>query len=198
MKKILFPLAALTFAASAQAAIIQFDLFGTAGPGLLAGNETPAVIGGTGGELNIGPNGGIFYDTDTDLLTVNVGWGTGNGFTDLSSNVTNQHIHGPTGNPFGNNGVGNFRQTAGIPAGFGLTRTSNSPVNGQISNNQILFNATQEAQLMNGQFYINIHTTNNSGGEVRGFLVAVPEPATGALAALGALGLLTRRRWQRA
>lgn len=195
MKKLALQITLLVASASAQAAIIEFDLIGTAGIGILAGNETPAVTGGTGGEIGAG----IFFDDqgtpgDGGILTINVGWGSGQGFTNMTGLITNQHIHGPTTNPFGNNGVGNFRQTAGVPSGFGLTPTTNTLTSGTIVNGQITFNATQEAQLMNGQFYVNLHTAANGGGEARGFLVPVPEPATGALAAAGLLGLLGRRR----
>jgi len=41
--------------------------------------------------------------------------------------------------------------------------------------------------------YFNIHTVNVGGGEIRGFLMPVPEPATFGLAALGALGLFAMR-----
>jgi len=42
--------------------------------------------------------------------------------------------------------------------------------------------------------YFNIHTVNVGGGEIRGFLTPVPEPATFGLAAIGALGMLAMRR----
>lgn len=192
MKKLALLSAALLTVASAQAAIIPFDLFGSSVNGLLHFLNEPSVAsGGTGGEIGAG----IFYD-DTDVganvgtLTINVGWGSGNGFTDLSSNVTNQHLH-ISANNFGFDGVGNFRQTGGVA--IGLTRTSNSPSNGQIVNS-VQLNATQEAELFNGRYYLNVHTANNSGGEVRAFLIPVPEPTTGALAAAGLAGLLGRRR----
>ena len=87
-----------------NAATISYDLLGAAGAGLLPGNEPGTIIGGTGGEIGAG----ISLDDVTNILTINVGWGSGNGpFTDLSSNVSNQHIHGPTTAAFGFNGVDN-------------------------------------------------------------------------------------------
>ena len=65
-----------------QAALIQFNLLGKGGAGLLSTNENGAIAGtpGSGGEIGAG----IIYDDVTKMLTINVGWGTGNGFTNLS------------------------------------------------------------------------------------------------------------------
>jgi hypothetical protein len=52
--------------------------------------------------------------------------------------------------------------------------------------------------LLTGRTYLNIHTTQLPGGEIRGQLIATPEPATLGLFATGLLGLagvgLRRRR----
>jgi hypothetical protein len=51
------------------------------------------------------------------------------------------------------------------------------------------------AGLADGEAYFNIHTEAFAGGEIRGFLVAVPEPATLTLFGAALAGLvLTRRR----
>jgi hypothetical protein len=52
------------------------------------------------------------------------------------------------------------------------------------------------AGIMDGRAYVNIHTNMFPGGEIRGFLEPVPEPATFGIAsaALAALLLVRRRR----
>ncbi len=193
MKKLLlligFGLTGLVF--NGQAATFDFDLRGVAGLGLLPGNEPGSITGGTGGEIGAG----IFFDDATLNLAINVGWGSSQGFTDLSSSANNSHIHGPTAANFGFNGTANFSQTAGVL--FNLTRSSNLPTGGTIGQSFTLTPA-QQADLFNGKYYINIHTANNGGGELRGFLVPVPEPSTLALAVLGAGGLLVWRVRRRA
>jgi hypothetical protein len=146
---------------------VNFDLTGVAGAGLLAGNEPGVIIGGSGGEIF----GGIVLDTVASNLTVNVAWGSDFGFVDLSSAANNSHIHGPTAN---NNGNG-FTQTAGVM--FNLPRTSNLATGGTITNT-VGVSAAQMADLFNGKTYINVHTANNGGGEIRGFLVPVPQQST--------------------
>ena len=186
MKKQLILLALCGFASSASAAIIQFDLIGTGGAGLLTTNE-PSVTGtGTGGEIG----SGIFLDDATGSLTVNMGWGSDNGFSDLTGSASNAHIHGPTANPNGNNGVADWTQTGGVVAG--LTRSPNLTTGGQIVQT-VTLSAPQQADLLAGKYYINVHTAANGGGEVRGFLTPVPEPTAGLLG-MGTLGLLALRR----
>ena len=163
-----------------DAVIIPFDLQGTAGFGLLPGNENPATTGGSGGEIGAG----ITFDDVSLQLTINIGWGSGNGFTDLTGVATGGHIHGITDNP--------------APASF----TENKPVlialdtlggwnpsatNGGFSGT-VTLTAPQATALQEGRLYINIHTDAHGGGEIRGYLV-VPEPSSVALLIFAGVGI---------
>ena len=185
MKKILLSVGLMVLVTHAQASIIAFDLRGTAGSGLLAGNEPGTIVGGSGGAIGAGIN----YDDILNLLTLNVGWGSSQGFTDLSSTASASHIHGPTASV---NGSG-FTQTAGVI--FSLARSSSAVTGGTFTGGPIALTEAQEVDLLNGKWYLNLHTANNGGGEIRGFLVqAVPEPSVVVLGVLGAGALLFRLR----
>ena len=180
--------------ATAPAAVIQFNLLGTGGPGLLFSNEPGITSGGTGGEML----GGITFDNVSKLLTINVGWGTGNGFaTNLTGASTNAHIHGPTTTANGNN----FTEIAGTMINLQVSPAPGFNINTSASAGTITGTGTnpltpaQETALMEGRTYLNVHTAVNTGGEIRGFLVPIPEPATAVvgMAALGALVLRRRR-----
>lgn len=192
MKTVLTALASLALAMHASASIIPFDLQGTAGFGMLGGNEFPAVAGGgSGGEIG----SGIFYDDFSKILTLNVGWGSGNGFTNLMGTVTAAHIHGPTAST----GTAAFAENAGVLFSLGGSTPgfNSSGTNGGWTNTTATLSAAQETNLFNGQLYLNAHTPTNPGGEIRGQLVAAPEPSSAVLAALGLAGLASRRRIRR-
>ena len=108
--------------------------------------------------------GGGYFVIDTDTKTVNF-WIS---FAGLSSAENAAHIHGFAG--------------PGTPAGVLFTLPAGNPKVGTWN-----YTAPQEASILAGLCYANIHTTNNPGGEIRGQIVplnatldAVQEtPATG-------------------
>jgi len=127
-------------------------------------------------------------------------------FSGLTSNTTAAHIHCCLASPFQSANVGVATLVPafpGFPLGvtsgvddFILDLSSASAYNpafvtaqGGLANAEAAF----IAGLLSGRTYLNIHTVNFGGGEIRGI---VPEPMTISLLLLGlsAAGLLSRRR----
>ena len=171
-----------------SADIIQFIATGAAGEGLLAGNINPPT-----GELGTGAAGlsGIFFDTDNDLLHIDVEWGSGNGYVDLSADVFKLHLHGPTPS----SGTAAFGEVAPLL----ITLSNSTTFDGSLSsggvNDNFLIDGTNVQQLLDGRMYINVHLTDTDTGVIRGYLQPVPEP--GSLIVLGALGALASLRRRR-
>ncbi|MBC8010879.1 MAG: CHRD domain-containing protein [Burkholderiales bacterium] len=196
-------LGVLVSTVAAHATVFTFDLQGNAGFGLLPGNENPGVTGGTGGEIGAG----IFFDDVTNRITINVGWGSGNGFTDLTSNPNVAHIHSSAGTFPLDTGTAAFTRNGGVVVGLDNQPTlytfNNSAISGFITGSSILSDALETA-LFAGQLYVNVHTGGgglNPGGEIRGNLVnasAIPEPSSfAALGGAAVLGLALSRRRRR-
>jgi CHRD domain-containing protein/dockerin type I repeat protein/PEP-CTERM motif-containing protein len=142
-----------------------FSLSGSAGMGLLPGNVNGVVFStGSGGEIGAG----ISYDDVTNILNINVAWGSGNGFNNLTGHATVGHLHGPTINstPTG------FTQNAGVVNSLHLLPGvwNNSASLGLVQKN-ITLTAGEELDLLAQRYYIDIHTNAYPGGEIRGHLV---------------------------
>lgn len=190
MKKCLFSLIVATSGVlPASAATILFNLQGKTGSGLISGNQNTVIAGtpGSGGEVGAG----ITYDDVANTLSINVAWGIGNGFTSLTGNATAGHIHGPTAG----SGTTSFTQDSVVLFNLDDTPAWNpSATAGGITNRTIVLSETQEGELLAGRYYINVHTTSNGGGEIRGNLVVVPEPSATLLGFAGLAVLWVRRR----
>ena len=178
-------LAILLTAPFASATVLDISLQGKAGSGMLAGNENHAISGtpGSGGEVGLG----VLYDDAINKLTINVGWGSGQGFTDLTGNVIAAHIHQSPTPAFTDSG-GVIISLDGATPGF-----NNSGTNGGWTNTQVTLTDPQEAQLFLGTLYLNAHTSVNGQGEIRGNMI-VPEPAGATLLLFGGASLLLRRK----
>lgn len=177
-------------------------LFGTAKADTLV--FTTTLTGSQEVPPNASPGIGsalVTVDTVTNLLTVNVS------FAGLVSPTTAAHIHccaGPGFNAIPATAVPSF---PGFPLGvttgtylmtFDLTVASTfNPAfiaahGGTVAGAQAAF----IAGLLSGQTYLNIHTIQFPGGEIRGQLQEIPEPATLLLLSTGLMGAgaLWRRR----
>lgn len=179
----------LLFSAAAKADVVVLTT-------TLTGSQEVAPTGspGIGSAL-------VTLDTTTNLLTVNVS------FAGLGSPTIASHIHCCTP-PGANAMVATTVPTfPGFPLGvttgtylmtFDLTLASTyNPAfitahGGTVASAQAAF----IAGLTSGQTYLNIHTSQFPGGEIRGQLQAVPEPASLLLLTTGVIGVLGSR-WKR-
>lgn len=141
-------------------------------------------------------SGTVNYDNVTHSLQIQVS------FSGLTGTTTASHIHAGTAAPFaGTAGVATTTPYfAGFPIGVSsgsysttLDLTLASSWNGAyITANGGTTSGAETAlgtAMADGKAYWNIHSTTFGGGEIRGFLVPVPEPSTIALAGLGTLGI---------
>jgi hypothetical protein len=180
----------LTFCTSASAITETFR--GT----LTGAQENPPVTTSATG------SGTAIYDSVANTLAVNVS------FSGLGSNTNNAHIHCCASLLTMNAGVALDFVAPGFPLGVTSGSFSHTFDLGQTStyNNTYLAGSGGTAngardRLLNamrtqtgGIGYFNIHTVGNTGGEIRGNITFVPEPAAMLLLAMGAMPLVAIRR----
>jgi hypothetical protein len=133
--------------------------------GIDGGQEVPPVVTTGSG------NGIVNYNDISNLLEWNISWG------DLMGATTLMHFHGPAAPGVNAGAVVNIGSISGLV----------SPTIGSTTITDL-----QEADLIAGLWYVNIHSTLYPGGEIRGQVV--PEPTGLAMLALGGVGLFGRRR----
>lgn len=138
-----------------------------------------------------------------DVFNIDI---TGTQTADINDNLTAAHIHaGPTAVPGSNAGVvfgffgtpfNNTNPNDGTVTAFasGVGGTFTGTWNAPEGQNTTL--AAQLSNLLSGHSYVNFHTVQFAGGEIRGALVPVPEPATWGMMLLGfgAIGAAIRRK----
>jgi len=132
---------------------------------------------------------------------------TGTQTPDVNDNLLNAHIHagpavtpttnGPVvwgffGAPFNDN---NPNDEVFTPFATGVGGTFSGKWDAPEGNGTTL--AAQLPFLLSSRAYINFHTVQFTGGEIRGNIVPVPEPATLVLVGLGGVMLRVRRRFVR-
>lgn len=149
---------------STQAEIIPIDISpeGTStAVGLSPLNEIqdPAVESdGSGDEIFTG----LSYDTDTMTLAVSIGYGSYAGFTDLTGPAIDAHIHGPAG----------VDENAAPIFDFAAQHLfAPDPSQGGVIIGGAVLDEAQAVDLLNGLYYVNIHTEANPAGEIRGQLI---------------------------
>ena len=183
------PLGALLAAGSLFAGPITYDVIMT-GPGESPPNASP----GTGFAV-------ITIDTTTNSLNI-VSETFG-----LLSTTTASHIHCCIASPGATGVATQVPSFSGFPLGvtagtysmsFNMTQASswNPAFITASGGTAALAESALAAGAAAGDAYLNIHTNMFPGGEIRGFLVATPEPSTMALAiaALAGLFLVSRVR----
>ena len=114
--------------------------------------------------------GAFVFDTDTSILTGLVAHNV--------TNTTAAHIH---------------MAPAGVAGGIVFPMPGSLPTPSPIFVTWLV-PANLVTPLLNGGLYFNIHSSMFPGGEIRGQLLQIPEPATMALVGTGLLGLALRKR----
>ena len=115
---------------------------------------------------------GITYNTDTNVLSFAIGYGSFAGFTNLTGPATLAHIHGPA--PV----TGTAAPIHDFFTPVNQHLFAPVPANGGVIIGTAILSAANETNLLNGQLYINIHTAANPAGEIRAQLINIGNPPT--------------------
>lgn len=128
-----------------------------AGCGMMSKSNVASFSGAMNAASEVPPNmtrgsgmAEAWLDRDTNVLKYKIT------YTGLSGPATMAHFHGPA--PVG--------QNAGVMIPIDMKDVP-SPIDGHAT-----LSATQEAGLLAGNWYFNVHTAKNPGGEIRGQVAA--------------------------
>lgn len=124
---------------------------------LSGSQETPAITSSAIGSMD------VFYSKETRTLTYKVTW------SGLTDSVLLMHIHGlaPTG--FAAGVVQNIVTTSNSIFPQKTSGKFTFAKSGTLSGTMLVDGVVvKEADLLNGQYYMNIHTTPFPAGEIRG------------------------------
>jgi hypothetical protein len=142
------------------------------GAGCSSDNKSSTGAGGTtgtAGSLAFHLTGAaeVPATTSTGSADLTVSWDpvmmmvtVGGPFTGLSSNATTAHLHGPA----------DATMSAGVL--FAMSNVT-AGTSGMVSGSGAL-SATNWATFLAGMTYLNIHTTDNPGGEIRAQVIPTP------------------------
>ena len=155
--------------------------FGTA---MFVLNDAMTAMTFTATITNIDVNGSQTTDPNDNLIAAHIHAGPA-----VTPTINGPVVWGFFGAPFNDNNPNDFNFMA---FATGVGGTFSGTWDAPEGNNTTL--TAQLANILEGRSYINFHTTQFTGGEIRGNIAPIPEPGTMALLGMGLAGLAARRR----